>query len=105
MVATTLALAATADHLQRPIAAGLYWSYLIAAPMAIGLYWWVRRPASRFGVLLIGFGALCWVMSWQASDTPLVFNIGVLVEAPMWLLTIYLFLAFPMGHVEPRTAR
>jgi signal transduction histidine kinase len=105
MVAITLILAATGDHLQRPVTAGLYWSYLTAAPMAIGLYWWVRRPASRFGVLLVVFGVLCWVMSWQASDTPLVFDIGVLAEAPAWLLTIYLFLAFPMGRIEPRAAR
>ena len=35
----------TSDHLQRPVTAGLYWSYLTAAPMAIGLYWWLRRPA------------------------------------------------------------
>jgi signal transduction histidine kinase len=105
MVAVTVALALTSEHLQRPVAAALYWSYLITASMAIGLYWWVRRPASRFGALLIAFGILVWVMSWQGSDVPLVFDLGVLVEAPGWLLTIYLFLAFPMGRVEPRAAR
>ncbi|UGS37801.1 sensor histidine kinase [Capillimicrobium parvum] len=105
MVAVTLILALTGDHLQRPVAAGLYWSYLVAAPMAIGLVWWIRRPASRFGLLLIAFGVLVWVTSWQASGTPILFDVGVLVEAPIWLFTIYLFLAFPMGSVEPRAAR
>jgi signal transduction histidine kinase len=105
MVAVTVTLALTSEHLQRPVAAALYWSYLIAASMAIGLYWWVRRPASRFGALLIAFGILVWVMSWQGSGASLVFDLGVLVEAPGWLLTIYLFLAFPMGRVEPRAAR
>jgi hypothetical protein len=54
MVAVTLGLALTSKHLVRPVAAGLYWSYLIAASMAIGPYWWHRRPASRFGPLLRG---------------------------------------------------
>jgi signal transduction histidine kinase len=105
MIATTLALTLPSDHLQRPVAAGLYWSYLIVAPMAIGLVWWRRRPASRFGPLLVGLGVLIWVLSWQGSSSRLLFSLGVLVEAPMWLLTIYLFLAFPMGRIEPRAAR
>src|SRR3954465_9459693 len=41
------------DSLARPPAAGLYWSYMTAAPLLIGLYWWTRRPASRFGPLLV----------------------------------------------------
>ncbi len=55
MVAVTVWLALSSDHLQRPVASALYWSYLTAAPMLIGLYWWVRRPASRFGPLLVTF--------------------------------------------------
>jgi signal transduction histidine kinase len=105
MVASTLALTLSSDHLQRPVAAGLYWSYLIVATMAVGLVWWKRRPASRFGPLLVVFGAFVWVLSWQGSSSALLFSLGVLVEAPMWLLTIYLFLAFPMGRIEPRAAR
>ena len=105
MVAVTVVLALTSDHLQRPVAAALYWGYLVAAPMLIGLYWWTRRPASRFGRLLIAFGAVTWVVTWQAADVPLISNLGVLAEAPFFLLTIYLFLAFPLGRVEPRAAR
>jgi len=105
MVALTVTLALTSDHLQRPVAAALYWGYLVAAPMLIGLYWWARRPASRFGRLLIGFGALVWVVTWQGSDLPLIYDLGVLAEAPAFLLTIYLFLAFPLGRIEPAAAR
>jgi len=105
MVAVTAALALSSDHLERPLAAALYWGYLTAAPMAIGLYWSVRRPASRFGPLLVALGVLTWIVSWQGSNWPLAFDIGVLLEAPFWLLTIYLFLAFPMGRVEPPAAR
>jgi hypothetical protein len=53
MVAVSVWLALSSEHLQRPVASALYWGYLTAAPMAIGLYWGVRRPASRFGPLLV----------------------------------------------------
>ena len=105
MVAMTLVLGFTNDHLQRPVAAAVYWSYLLAASMGIGVYWWRRRPASRFGPLLIAFGILMWIVTWQLSSTPLAFDIGVLAEAPFFVLTFYLFLAFPMGRVEPPAAR
>jgi signal transduction histidine kinase len=105
MVGLTLWFAFTSDYLERPTAAGIYWGYLVAAPLVIGLYWWKRRPVSRFGPLLVAFGLLTWVVSWQGASSPLAFDIGVLAEGPFWLLTIYLFLAFPMGRVEPRAAR
>jgi signal transduction histidine kinase len=105
MVAVTVGLALTSDRLQKPLAAALYWGYLVAAPMAIGLYWWIRRPASRFGPLLVVFGAGVWVVTWQGANAPLAFDIGVLFEPPFFLLTIYLFLAFPMGRIESRVER
>ena len=105
MVAITLVLGFTNDHLQRPLAAAVYWSYLLGASMAIGVYWWRRRPASRVGPLLIAFGVGVWVVTWQLSSVPLAFDIGVLAEAPMFVLTFYLFLSFPMGRVEPPSAR
>jgi signal transduction histidine kinase len=105
MVAVTVWLALSSEHLQRPVASALYWSYLTAAPMLIGLYWWARRPASRFGPLLIAFGVLAWVVSWESSDWPLPFNLAVLAEGPAFWLTFYLFLAFPMGRLEPPAAR
>ena len=105
MVAVTIWLALTSEHLDKPAAAGVYWGYLIAASTTIGLYWWIRRPNSRFGPLLVVFGVLTWMVSWQGADEPLVFDIGVLAEAPFFVLTFYLFLAFPMGRLEPRAAR
>ena len=105
MVAVTVGLALTSDRLQKPLAAAMYWAYLVAASMAIGLFWWTRRPASRFGPLLVLFGAGVWVVSWQGANAPLAFDVGVLFEPPFFLLTIYLFLAFPMGRIESRVER
>jgi signal transduction histidine kinase len=105
MVAVTLALGLTGNDLAHPVTAAVYWSYLIAASMLVGLYWRRQRPASRFGPLLVAFGVLFWIVSWQGAEAPLAFDLGVLAEGPMFILTFYLFLAFPMGRVEPRPAR
>lgn len=105
MVAITVALALTSDRLQKPLAAALYWGYLVGATMAIGLYWWVRRPASRFGPLLVLFGVGVWFVSWEGANPPLAFDIGVFFEPPFFLFGIYLFLAFPMGRIESRPER
>jgi signal transduction histidine kinase len=105
MVAVTLWFGLTSDHLERPVAEAVYRSYLTAAFMAVGLYWWVRRPASRFGRLLVLSGVLVWMVSWQASNAPLLFNLGVLAEAPTFILAFYLLVAFPMGRAEPAAAR
>ena len=79
LVASAVWLAATSEHLERPTATALYRGYMVAAPLLIGLYWWHRRPASRFGPLLVGFGGLLWVYSLQSSNVPLLFDLGVLV--------------------------
>ncbi len=105
MVAITVWMALTSDHAERPVASALYFGYLIAASMVIGLYWWACRPASRFGPLLVAVGVLAWVVSWEFSDWALAFDLGVLAEGVFFWLTFYLFLAFPMGRLEPAAAR
>jgi hypothetical protein len=98
-------LAAASEHVERPAATALYRCYLAVVPMLIGLYWWRRRPLSRFGPLLIGFGLVVWVVSWQSSDRALAFDLGVLAEGPLTFLTFYLFLAFPSGRLETTAER
>jgi hypothetical protein len=97
--------ALASDHVERPVPTALYRGYLVAAPLLVGLYWWLRRPASRFGPLLVTFGAGAWVYSLQSSDAPLLFDLGVLSEFPLLWLTFYLFLAFPTGRVESLAER
>jgi signal transduction histidine kinase len=105
VAASAIWLAVTSDHLERPTATALYRTYLAVAPMLVGLYWWRRRPASRFGPLLILFGITAWAVSWQSSDWPLLFDLGVLAEGPATVLTFYLFLAFPSGRLETAADR
>jgi signal transduction histidine kinase len=103
--ASAIWLAATSDHLEHPVATALYRCYLAVAPMLVGLYWCRRRPASRFGPLLIAFGVVAWAISWQSSDWPLAFDLGVLAEGPLTFLTFYLFIAFPSGRLETTADR
>src|SRR4051794_3907653 len=105
MVTLTAWLAVTSEHLEWPVASALFYGYLAASALGGGLYWWIRRPASGFGRWLVCLGVLTWVSSWQGADAPLPFGLGVLAEGPVFMLTVYLFLAFPMGRVEPRAAR
>jgi signal transduction histidine kinase len=100
MVAVTVWLALSSDHVQRPAAAALYWGYLVAAPMAIGLYWRLRRPARRLGPLLVAYGMVAWVVSWASSDRPLGFDVAALAQPLFFALTLYLLLAFPTGRLE-----
>jgi hypothetical protein len=104
MAAVTVWLALSSDHLKWPVAGALYWGYMTAAPMAIGLLWWRRRPASRFGPLLVAFGIVAWFVSWASSDWPPAFDVAGLAEPVFFALTLYLLLAFPMGRLEPPAA-
>jgi signal transduction histidine kinase len=100
MVASTVVLGLTSDHLERRTATTLYLGYLVAAPLSVGLYWWSRRPGSRFGPLLIAFGGIAWAYSWRASDVALLSDLGVASEAPALWFAFYLLLAFPTGRLE-----
>jgi signal transduction histidine kinase len=100
MVASAVALALTSDHLDRPGWTALYRGYLIAVPALAGLAWSTRRPGSRFGSMLVAFGVVAWVVSWQSADQRLLFDLGVVAEGPLLFLTFYLVLAFPTGRLE-----
>jgi signal transduction histidine kinase len=101
----SVVLAATSDHVQHPTATALYYGYLVGVSLLAGLLWSLRRPSSSFGLLLMAFGLAVWVVSWQSSDWPLIFDIGVLADGAAFLLTYQLFLAFPSGRLETTTNR
>ena len=69
LAASAVWLGATSDHLERPTATALYRGYLVAVPLLVGMYWWLRRPASRFGPLLVAFGGIAWVYSLQCPTS------------------------------------
>jgi signal transduction histidine kinase len=98
--ASAVWLGAQSEHIARPVTTGLYYGYLVAASLLVGLYWWVRRPESRLGVLLIAYGVVLSVVSWQSSDHSQLSTLGVLGDVPGVVLTFALILVFPLGRVR-----
>jgi signal transduction histidine kinase len=78
---------------------------LILGPVLSGIYWLRRRPASRFGPVMIavGFSTVPYIL--QSSATPWLFSVGVAWEGPLFLATLALILAFPSGRLDGRAER
>ena len=105
VAAASLLLGVTSDHLAHPLGAGVYATYLVAAPVLVGLVWWRRRPASRLGPLLVALGYMSWPISWLGSDVALVYSLGVLGTAPLTAMSLYLCLAFSTGRLRSAADR
>ncbi len=98
-------LGVTSEHLAHPRGASAYWTYLVVAPVLVGLVWWRRRPTSRLGPLLVALGYMSWPMSWQGSDVPLIYSLGVLGIAPLIAISLYICLAFSTGRLQHASDR
>jgi signal transduction histidine kinase len=71
------------------------WSFAGAGVVAS-----VLRPHNRFGLLLYGTGLMWFTSALMASDSPLVFSLGLLT-APWWLGTFFHALhIFPGGRLD-----
>jgi signal transduction histidine kinase len=106
MGGTSLALALASGHLESPTANAVLRPYVVVAPILIGLAWKLRRPDSRFGLLLIALGMTTWPLSWQAANQPLWYSLGVVAGDPaVVVVTFYVALAFPIGHLGTRLER
>jgi signal transduction histidine kinase len=101
-----LLLALSTTHLEHPGANALVRPYLIASPILIGVFWKLRRPDSRFGLLLIVLGLAFFPVSWHASNDPLVHMLGIVLGDTLGLLaTFYVALSFPVGRLSGRADR
>src|SRR3954465_3761698 len=72
----------------------------ILGPVLAGLYWYRRRPQSRFGPMLIGFGFLGALYILQSGSHSLLFSVGLLAETAIGIATRVLILAFPTGRLD-----
>jgi signal transduction histidine kinase len=78
---------------------------IILGPVFVGLYWRRVRPGSRFGPLLIAFGAVGAVYIVQSSSNPWLFGTGVVWEAAIFLATLVVILTFPTGRLDGGAAK
>jgi hypothetical protein len=72
----------------------------ILGPVFVGLYWLRQRPKSRFGPLLIGFGAVGAVYILQSSSNPWLFGTALHWESVIYLVNLLLILTFPTGRLD-----
>ena len=96
--AATVWVSATSDVLASPEAAPLR-GFIVFTWMLVGLRTWERRPASRFGPLLIFCGLLYSLTTLSAIDAAVPFTLGALMWPVVVVAVSYTALAFPTGRL------
>jgi signal transduction histidine kinase len=101
-ISVAVALAgAGADRGLVAVARGL----IVGVPLAVGLHTWYRRPAERFGLVLLGAGAATFVSSLAEADDEVLYSVGRLAGWLVEAFLVYLFLSFPTGRITDRVDR
>jgi signal transduction histidine kinase len=78
---------------------------MVGVPMAVGLYAWHRRPAERFGPLLIAAGCMWFVTTLAESGDEVLYSTGRVAGWVVEVALIYLVLSFPSGRIRERSDR
>ena len=80
-------------------------AWITVSYVLCGLIAWLRRPASRFGPLMIAAGFVSFLtdLSWTSSDVP--FTIGQALDLLPPVLFLHVFLAYPSGRLRGRFER
>jgi signal transduction histidine kinase len=76
------------------------WSFV-----GTGMYARKRRPESRFGDLMIVLGFAWFLGPLAASDSPLLFTLGIPLGSLWGAVLAHVLLSFPSGHLESRASR
>jgi signal transduction histidine kinase len=100
VLALTVELALTSEHLADPGVVAVYRAYLVGAPVVVGLIWWRRRPAGPTGPLLAALGLAGLTLAVESSDRAALFTLGVAGEAVYFSLFLFVSVAFPAGRVR-----
>src|SRR6266511_3289418 len=103
----TLALISdmVAGELGEPLVIAMLTVWLMISYIFCGLVAWWRRPASRFGPLLIaaGFANFLSTLVWATSDT--LYTVGQALDLVPPIVFLHVFLAFPDGRLRGRFVR
>ena len=98
----TLALGSevVSGELGEPLVIAFLGNWITLSYAVCGLIAWRRRPASRFGPIMIAAGAANFVstLSWTTSD--LWSTVGQSLDLLPPVLFLHVFLAFPTGRLE-----
>jgi signal transduction histidine kinase len=95
----------TSDHtedrgFEAALALLVGWSFI-----GTGLFAWWRRPANGSGALMVAAGFAWFATSLSASNSDLVFTIGIALDALFPGILGHLLLVFPAGRAQTRAER
>ena len=76
------------------------WSFI-----GTGFYAWQRRPESRFGMLMVALGLAWFLAPLTASESPLLFTLGIPLGSIWGAVFIHMLVSFPSGRLETRLQR
>jgi signal transduction histidine kinase len=93
-------LVATSDHLVHPDEYGAEIAIVVMASVAAAVYWLTQRPGSPIAPLLLAYAASAAGIALQGASSPFLHSIGVLCDAPLFLLGFWLVFAFPHGRLN-----
>lgn len=96
---------AVPSELGEPLVISILAAWISASYVLCGLLAWSRRPASRFGPLMIvaGFVSFAATLSWTTNDVT--FTAGQALDLLPPVLFLHVFLAFPSGRLNGRFER
>lgn len=92
-------LLATSPQLVDAVAYGVQVGIIVVGTVAVALVWIVRRPGNRLAAGLFALAFAAAGISLQGATSPTLHSIGVLFDAPVFLLGYYLVFAFPGGRL------
>jgi signal transduction histidine kinase len=103
--AAVAALILSSDHvydrgIEAVLALLVGWSFI-----GTGLFAWWRRPANRTGLLMTAAGFAWFASQLSASDSDLLFTIGIALDGLFVAIVGHLLVAFPTGRLQTRAER
>jgi signal transduction histidine kinase len=103
--AAVAALILSSDHvydrgIEAVLALLVGWSFI-----GTGLFAWWRRPANPTGLLMTAAGFAWFTSQLSASDTDLLFTIGIALDGLFVAIVGHLLVAFPTGRLQTRAER
>jgi signal transduction histidine kinase len=103
--AAVVLMAHAAERVNEPGLQAALIGWILVPYVFAGLIAWWRRPASRFGPLMVvaGFAIFFSVVGW--TDAPVAFTVGQTLDLVALVLFLHVFLAFPDGRLDGRFER
>ena len=93
------------EHFPNPGAWAVFGPVVGWGFVGTGLYAWRRRPESRFGLLMVLVGFAWFLGPVYASDSPVVFTLGIVVSGLWGPIFGHVLLSFPTDRLPTRARR